>query len=82
MVCFDECPDNLAYFLPQVGHHVGCFRWIYPDNAAHVHDVAANLEGNASGWLMSLDGGEAPKLNSLDVFMQILQEWFEDPMVA
>lgn len=82
MVCFDECPDNLAHFLPQVWYHVECFRGIYPDNAARVHAVATNLEGSTSGWLMSLHGGEAPMLNSLDVFMQILRERFEDPMVA
>lgn len=73
MVRFDGGPDNLAHFLAQVWHHMECYGEIYPDDATWAH-VVSNLEGSASGWLVSLHNEKTLELNDLDAFMQTVQE--------
>lgn len=55
---------------------------MYSDNAAWVHAVTSNLEGSASGWLVSLRDEGTPELTDLDAFMQALREQLEDPKAA
>lgn len=54
MVWFNGQPDNLAYFLTQVWNYMECHEAMYPEERAWVNAVTSNLEGNAVGWLVSL----------------------------
>lgn len=77
MVHFDRDSEQLAHFLAQTWH-----TWSAMGECTQVHTVAANLEGDAARWLVSLHEGKAPELGDLNAFMQILCGWFKYPMAV
>lgn len=51
---------------------------MYADNEACVATIMANLEGEATEWVVSLHNEGAPKLEDLDVFLGELRAQFGD----
>lgn len=79
---FDGDLEKLTFFLNQVHSHVNHNVDAYPDPAAMVDVIAANLEGEASEWLNSLHNEQAPELWNLNLFIWGLRTRFENEPIA
>uniref|UniRef100_A0ACB8E6Z2 Uncharacterized protein n=1 Tax=Sphaerodactylus townsendi TaxID=933632 RepID=A0ACB8E6Z2_9SAUR len=75
---FDGDPENLPYFLVQVGAYMRVMDDEYANDAERVYDIGALLEGQAVAWLVGLFEEDAPELRDLHHFMVSLCCRFED----
>uniref|UniRef100_A0ACB8FTI4 Uncharacterized protein n=1 Tax=Sphaerodactylus townsendi TaxID=933632 RepID=A0ACB8FTI4_9SAUR len=76
---FNRDPENLPYFLVQVGAYMRMMDDEYATDAERVYDIGILLEGEATAWLAGLFEEESPELRDLDRFMVSLCRRFEDP---
>ncbi|KAK9395724.1 hypothetical protein NXF25_019085 [Crotalus adamanteus] len=76
---FDGNPEKLAFFLNQVWSHLHCHGNNYPDEAAQVDVIVANLKVEAAEWVTILHNEDAPELATPDALLGSLQSCFGDP---
>uniref|UniRef100_A0ACB8GEY2 Uncharacterized protein n=1 Tax=Sphaerodactylus townsendi TaxID=933632 RepID=A0ACB8GEY2_9SAUR len=79
-VTFDGNPDELAFFMIQVGSYMevhGAGFWM---DRERVFELGTQLRGEAVNWLVGLVEGDALKLYNLEHFLMVLQRRFEDPL--
>lgn len=65
-----------------MGNYLERYGGRFPDDGSRVNAISANLEGDASKWLVSLYDEVGPELHYVDASMQELRNRFEDPTEA
>uniref|UniRef100_A0ACB8F8H9 Uncharacterized protein n=1 Tax=Sphaerodactylus townsendi TaxID=933632 RepID=A0ACB8F8H9_9SAUR len=79
-VNFDGNPDNLAFFLIQVGSYMEVHGGDLQSERKRVFEVGTQLRGEAANWLAGLVEGDAPEIYNLEWFLLALRWRFEDPL--
>uniref|UniRef100_A0ACB8ET72 Histone-lysine N-methyltransferase nsd2 n=1 Tax=Sphaerodactylus townsendi TaxID=933632 RepID=A0ACB8ET72_9SAUR len=79
-VNFDGNPDELAFFLIQVGSYMEVHGSRFYSDRERVFEIGTWLRGEADNWLVGLVEEDVPDLSNLEQFLLALQRRFEDPL--
>uniref|UniRef100_A0ACB8E7B8 Uncharacterized protein n=1 Tax=Sphaerodactylus townsendi TaxID=933632 RepID=A0ACB8E7B8_9SAUR len=79
-VDFNGNPDELAFFLIQVGSYMEVHSDAFHTDRERVFEVGTQLCGEAANWLFGLVEEDSPEMYDLEQFLLALRRWFEDPL--
>uniref|UniRef100_A0ACB8E671 Uncharacterized protein n=1 Tax=Sphaerodactylus townsendi TaxID=933632 RepID=A0ACB8E671_9SAUR len=80
-VNFDGNPDELAFFLIQVGSYMEVHGSSFYLDQERVFEISTWFRGEAANWLVGLVEEDVPELYNLEQFLLALRQRFEDPLV-